>query len=179
MLPKRERVAEDKVTSRTDHDPERKPCPPGHGFLVTTTQHGEPGLSPAKGSSPWPFRVLHVVTFDEKDESPFGRLCRSRPSNTGSAMTARHYEVCWGDRKPKSRHQHRAAQSLADAMSTFLGIVITAVSVATVAVVACASIWAAKKDGEEDRASPKTTRHPPTHSARTLTSQAKGARPLR
>ena len=38
------------------------------------------------------------------------------------------------------------------AMSTFLGIVITAVSVFTLAVVLWAFIWAAKKDGEEDRA---------------------------
>jgi hypothetical protein len=37
-------------------------------------------------------------------------------------------------------------------VSTFLGIVISAVSVFTLAVVACAFIWAAKKDGEEDRA---------------------------
>jgi hypothetical protein len=37
-------------------------------------------------------------------------------------------------------------------MSTFLGIVITAVSVFTLAVVLWAFIWAAKKDGEEDRA---------------------------
>jgi hypothetical protein len=38
------------------------------------------------------------------------------------------------------------------AMSTFLGIVITAVSIFTFAVVAWLFIWAAKKDGEEDRA---------------------------
>jgi nitrogen fixation-related uncharacterized protein len=37
-------------------------------------------------------------------------------------------------------------------MSTFLGIVITAVSVVTFAVVAWVLVWAAKKDGEEDRA---------------------------
>jgi hypothetical protein len=37
-------------------------------------------------------------------------------------------------------------------MSTFLGMVITAVSVFTLAVVLWAFIWAAKKDGEEDRA---------------------------
>ena len=37
-------------------------------------------------------------------------------------------------------------------MSTFLGIVIAAVSVFTLGVVAWAFIWAAKKDGEEDRA---------------------------
>lgn len=37
-------------------------------------------------------------------------------------------------------------------MSTFLGIVIAAVSVATFAVVALAFIWAARKDGEEDQA---------------------------
>jgi hypothetical protein len=37
-------------------------------------------------------------------------------------------------------------------VSTFPGIVITAVSVFTVAVVVWAFIWAAKKDGEEDRA---------------------------
>jgi nitrogen fixation-related uncharacterized protein len=37
-------------------------------------------------------------------------------------------------------------------VSTFLGIVISAVSVFTLAVVAWAFIWAAKKDGEEDRA---------------------------
>ena len=37
-------------------------------------------------------------------------------------------------------------------MSTFLGIAITAVSVFTLAVVVWAFIWAAKKDGEEDRA---------------------------
>ena len=37
-------------------------------------------------------------------------------------------------------------------MSTFLGIVIAAVSVFTLAVVAWAFIWAAKKDGEDDRA---------------------------
>jgi nitrogen fixation-related uncharacterized protein len=36
-------------------------------------------------------------------------------------------------------------------MSTFLGIVIAAVSVLTLAVVLWAFIWAAKKDGEEDR----------------------------
>jgi nitrogen fixation-related uncharacterized protein len=43
--------------------------------------------------------------------------------------------------------------SKAGAVSTFLGIVIAAVSVFTLAVVAWAFIWAAKKDGEEDRAS--------------------------
>jgi nitrogen fixation-related uncharacterized protein len=37
-------------------------------------------------------------------------------------------------------------------VSTFLGIAITAVSVFTLAVVVWAFIWAAKKDGEEDRA---------------------------
>jgi hypothetical protein len=37
-------------------------------------------------------------------------------------------------------------------VSTFLGIVIAAVSVFTLAVVAWAFIWAAKKDGKEDRA---------------------------
>ncbi|HLX32118.1 MAG TPA: hypothetical protein VKR79_05040 [Gaiellaceae bacterium] len=37
-------------------------------------------------------------------------------------------------------------------MSTFLGIAIAAVGVLTLAVVAWAFIWAAKKDGEEDRA---------------------------
>jgi hypothetical protein len=37
-------------------------------------------------------------------------------------------------------------------MSTFLGIVITAVSVVTFAAVALLFIWAAKKDGDEDRA---------------------------
>ena len=37
-------------------------------------------------------------------------------------------------------------------MSTFLGIAIAAFSVFTLAVVAWAFIWAAKKDGEEDRA---------------------------
>jgi hypothetical protein len=37
-------------------------------------------------------------------------------------------------------------------VSTFLGIVIAAVSVVTLVVVAWAFIWAAKKDGEEDRA---------------------------
>jgi hypothetical protein len=37
-------------------------------------------------------------------------------------------------------------------MSTFLGIVIAAVSVFTFAVIAWVFVWAAKKDGEEDRA---------------------------
>jgi nitrogen fixation-related uncharacterized protein len=37
-------------------------------------------------------------------------------------------------------------------VSTFLGILITAVSVFTLAVIVGAFIWAAKKDGEEDRA---------------------------
>jgi nitrogen fixation-related uncharacterized protein len=37
-------------------------------------------------------------------------------------------------------------------MSTFLGVLITAVSVFTLAIVVGAFIWAAKKDGEEDRA---------------------------
>jgi hypothetical protein len=37
-------------------------------------------------------------------------------------------------------------------MSTFLGIVITAVSVITFVFVAWLVVWAAKKDGEEDRA---------------------------
>jgi nitrogen fixation-related uncharacterized protein len=37
-------------------------------------------------------------------------------------------------------------------MSTFLGIVLGAVSVLTLAVVLWAFVWAAKKDGEEDRA---------------------------
>jgi nitrogen fixation-related uncharacterized protein len=37
-------------------------------------------------------------------------------------------------------------------MSTLVGILIAAVSVFTFAVVAVAFIWAAKKDGEEDRA---------------------------
>ena len=38
------------------------------------------------------------------------------------------------------------------AMSTFLGIVITAVSILTVAAAVWVFIWAAKKDGEEVRA---------------------------
>jgi uncharacterized membrane protein len=37
-------------------------------------------------------------------------------------------------------------------MSTFLGIVIAAVSVITFAFVIFVYVWAAKKDGEEDRA---------------------------
>jgi len=37
-------------------------------------------------------------------------------------------------------------------VSTFLGIVLAAVSVFTLAVVLWAFIWAARKDGEEDRA---------------------------
>jgi nitrogen fixation-related uncharacterized protein len=37
-------------------------------------------------------------------------------------------------------------------VSTFLGIVIAAVSIFTFAAVVCVFIWAAKKDGEEDRA---------------------------
>jgi hypothetical protein len=37
-------------------------------------------------------------------------------------------------------------------MNTFFGIVITAVSVLTFAAVVWLLIWAAKKDGEEDRA---------------------------
>jgi hypothetical protein len=37
-------------------------------------------------------------------------------------------------------------------MSTFLGIVITAVSLIAFVFVASAFVWAAKKDGEEDRA---------------------------
>jgi nitrogen fixation-related uncharacterized protein len=37
-------------------------------------------------------------------------------------------------------------------MTTFLGIVIAAVSVLTFAAVVWLFIWAAKKDGEEDRA---------------------------
>jgi len=37
-------------------------------------------------------------------------------------------------------------------VSTFLGVVIAAVSILTFAVVAWAFIWAAKKDGEEERA---------------------------
>jgi hypothetical protein len=37
-------------------------------------------------------------------------------------------------------------------LSTFLGIVIAAVSVFTFAAVASVFIWAARKDGEEDRA---------------------------
>jgi len=37
-------------------------------------------------------------------------------------------------------------------VSTFLGIVVAAVSLFTLAVVVCAFIWAAQKDGEEDRA---------------------------
>jgi nitrogen fixation-related uncharacterized protein len=37
-------------------------------------------------------------------------------------------------------------------MSTFLGIVLAAVSVLTFAVVVWAFIWAAKEDGDEDRA---------------------------
>ena len=37
-------------------------------------------------------------------------------------------------------------------MSTFLGLVIAVVSVLTLAVVTWLFIWAAKKDGEEDRA---------------------------
>ena len=42
--------------------------------------------------------------------------------------------------------------SKAVAVSTFLGIVIAAVSVFTLAAVIWVFIWAAKKDGEEDRA---------------------------
>ncbi len=37
-------------------------------------------------------------------------------------------------------------------MSTFLGIVIVAVSIFTLAAVVWVFIWAARKDGEEDRA---------------------------
>jgi hypothetical protein len=37
-------------------------------------------------------------------------------------------------------------------VSTFLGIVIAAVSIFTFAAVAWVFIWAARKDGEEDRA---------------------------
>jgi hypothetical protein len=37
-------------------------------------------------------------------------------------------------------------------VSTFLGVAIAAVSVFTIAVVAWLFVWAAKKDGEEDRA---------------------------
>jgi hypothetical protein len=37
-------------------------------------------------------------------------------------------------------------------VNTFLGIVIAAVSVVTFALVAWAFIWAARKDGEEERA---------------------------
>jgi hypothetical protein len=37
-------------------------------------------------------------------------------------------------------------------VSTFLGIVIAAMSAFTFAVVAWSFVWAAKKDGEEDRA---------------------------
>ena len=37
-------------------------------------------------------------------------------------------------------------------MSTFLEIMIAAVSIFTLAIVAWVFIWAAKKDGEEDRA---------------------------
>jgi len=37
-------------------------------------------------------------------------------------------------------------------MSTFLGLLIAAVSIVTFAVVVLAFIWAAKKDGEEDQA---------------------------
>jgi nitrogen fixation-related uncharacterized protein len=37
-------------------------------------------------------------------------------------------------------------------MSTFLGIAITAVSVIVLVLVVWAFVWAAKKDGEEDRA---------------------------
>ena len=37
-------------------------------------------------------------------------------------------------------------------MSTFLGIVLAVVSVLTLAVVLWAFVWAAKKDGEADRA---------------------------
>jgi hypothetical protein len=37
-------------------------------------------------------------------------------------------------------------------MSTFLGLLIALVSLCTLAVVAWSFIWAAKKDGEEDRA---------------------------
>lgn len=37
-------------------------------------------------------------------------------------------------------------------MSTFLGIVIAAMSLLTLAVVIWLFIWAARKDGEEDRA---------------------------
>ena len=43
-------------------------------------------------------------------------------------------------------------------MSTFLGIVIAAVGVLTIGGVAWAFIWAAKKDGEEDRAVQKRLR---------------------
>jgi hypothetical protein len=42
--------------------------------------------------------------------------------------------------------------ALVAAMSTFLELVITAVSVLTFAAVIWLFIWAAKKDGEEDRA---------------------------
>jgi hypothetical protein len=42
--------------------------------------------------------------------------------------------------------------ALGAVMSTFLGILIAAVSVITLALVVWAFVWAAKKDGEEDRA---------------------------
>jgi hypothetical protein len=43
-------------------------------------------------------------------------------------------------------------ESKAFAVSTFLGIVIAAVSIFTFAAVIWVFIWAAKKDGDEDRA---------------------------
>jgi nitrogen fixation-related uncharacterized protein len=43
-------------------------------------------------------------------------------------------------------------------VSTILGILIAAVSVITLAVVAWAFIWAANKDGDEDRAVQKRLR---------------------
>jgi hypothetical protein len=62
---------------------------------------------------------------------------RRKPDREGGNTLAPRYE----------RHHSTAA-----AMSTFLGIVIAAVSVFTFAGVVWLFIWAAKKDGEEDRA---------------------------
>jgi hypothetical protein len=61
------------------------------------------------------------------------------------------------DRRPGERTLAQASgpppgETYASVVSTFLTIVIVAISVFTAAVVAWALIWAAKKDGEEDRA---------------------------
>jgi hypothetical protein len=56
--------------------------------------------------------------------------------------------MVWASPREGDRNRLERFKPTVAAMSTFLGIVITAVSICTFAVVIWVFIWAAKKDGE-------------------------------